>query len=224
MTQNWCELVLSLQCLQTTLGICSFMGAWHSHGEFSYLSITWIYLIYLGYIWVYLGITQTFMAWSLHTDSGLSSPKVMPWEQQFHKAAWLDRGIAHKYWRKLSAGCVKDCRMRRWMPALWDGSFLLKSLLVWTTAAGGLFSVEAVQLCTQEALGAVHSFILHLGFLLNFGMVHFPVCPVCVASEVRVTFLKCKTCSTFSGFTGSPCWILMLYVGYLKELTECNFF
>lgn len=76
--------------------------------------------------------------------------------------------------------------------------------------------METIQFPTQEALGVVHSFLLDLGLLLNFGMVNFPDCPVSVALDVKVTFLKCKTCSTFSGFTGSPCWILMLHVGYLK--------
>lgn len=84
--------------------------------------------------------------------------------------------------------------------------------------------METTQFPTQEALGAVQSFLLDLGFLLNFGMVNFPECSGCVALEVRVTFLKCKTCSTFSGFTGSPCWILMLCVDYLKELIECTLF
>lgn len=163
------------------------------------------------------------MAWSLQTASGLSSPRVMPWVQQFHRAAGLDTGIAHKIlkraWKALackSAGCFRDYKMRRWMPVLWYENFLLKSLLVWTAAAGVLFSVETTQFPAQEALECVHSFILDLGFLANFGMVHFPDCSSCVASDVRVTFLKCKTHSTFSGFTGSLCWTLMLYIGYLK--------
>lgn len=70
--------------------------------------------------------------------------------------------------------------------------------------------METTQFPTQEALGAVQSFLLDLGFLLNFGMVNFPECSGCVALEVRVTFLKCKTCSTFSGFTGS----LLVLAGY----------
>lgn len=76
--------------------------------------------------------------------------------------------------------------------------------------------MKPIQFPTQEALGAVYSFLLDLGFLLNFGMVNFPGCPVCVALDVRATYLKCRMCSTFSGFTGSPCWMLMLYVGYLN--------
>lgn len=84
--------------------------------------------------------------------------------------------------------------------------------------------MEAIQFPTQEALGALHSFLLDLGFFFNFGMVNFPDCSVCVALDVRVTFLKCNTSSTFSGFTGSLCWILMLYVDYLKWLTGCTLF
>lgn len=39
--------------------------------------------------------------------------------------------------------------------------------------------MEAIQFPTQQALGAVHSFLLDLEFLFNFGTVNFPDCPVC---------------------------------------------
>lgn len=53
--------------------------------------------------------------------------------------------------------------------------------------------METMQSPTLEASGAVCSVILDLGFFLKFDMVNFPDCSVCVALDIRVTFLKCET-------------------------------